>query len=61
MVEDGKEERLDREPPQSEDPGRLPDLEPMSIIDANLAASDAGSDSDEALSEDDASAVLRRG
>lgn len=53
MVEDGKEERLDREPPESEDPGRLPDLEPMSIIDANLlAASEAGSDSDEAFSED---------
>lgn len=51
MVEDGKNERLDREPPENADPGRLPP-EPMSVIDANLAASDAGSDSDEASSDE---------
>ena len=60
MGEDGRDEPLDQEPPENEDPGRLPDLESMSIIDANLAASNARSDSDEAFS-DDASAVLRRG
>lgn len=51
MVEDGKDERLDGEPNESDDPRRFPDLEPMSVIDAKLlAASDAGFDPDETFS-----------